>query len=166
MQFLVSLLLGASLLACRTTKDEDQRYFADGKGSSEGIASISVNPPPNTKPGKPLPILPQPQDPPEKGPFYRVCAANDQLTSQQSLTVKALLAAVHQQSCADGERWLRDPRNRSLMIDTEELIELQTLALLQSYPQIRDIYIKIARGVDPICPLLSPQNCHFLLPEF
>jgi len=166
MLFFVSLLLGVSLLGCRTTKEDDQRYFADGKGSNEGIAGVSVNPPPNSKPGTVLPILPQPQDPLEKGDFYRVCVASDQLTSQQSLTVKALLAAVHQQTCADAERWLRDSRNQSLMIESEELVELQTLALLQSYPQIRDVYLKIARGVDPICPLQSPQKCHFSQPEF
>ncbi|WP_141732091.1 hypothetical protein [Oligoflexus tunisiensis] len=167
MRFVVSLLTSIVLICCRTTKEEDKRFFAAGQSSNEGIAGVNVNPPPDPKPGKPLPpLIPEAADPLEKGAFYQLCQAQNQLTSQQFLTVKALLAAVHQQDCAAGERWLRDQRNKSIMIDSEELVELQTLTLLQNYPHIRDLYIKIARGVAPVCPVSRPQNCHFSVPEF
>lgn len=166
MRLLFAVLAVALILSCRTTKEDDQRYFAASKSSNEGIAGISVNPAPQPNPGKPVPLLPEPADPVEKGAFYTICAAQNQLSTQQALTVKALLTAVHQQTCAAGESWLRDQRNKTLMIESEELVELQTLGLLQNYSHIQDVYIKAAKGVDPICPLRSPQTCHFLKPDF
>jgi hypothetical protein len=166
MRIIVSLLTGIVLISCRTTKEEDKRFFAPAQSSNEGIAGVNVNPPPDPRPGKPLPTLPIAPDPLEKGAFYQLCQAKNQLASPQILTINALLAAVHQQDCAAGERWLRDQRNRSIMIDSEELVELQSLALLRHYPHIRDLYIKIARGVEPVCPVPLPQNCHFTVPDF
>jgi hypothetical protein len=167
MRFILSLLTGLLLLSCRTTMEDDERFFAKGKDSNEAVAGISVTQKPAPKPGVPIPSpLPNPMDPLEKGAFYRFCGAKDQLTSEQALTVKAMLAAAHQQNCEDAERWLRDQRNGSMMIESEELVELQGLALLQNYPHIRNVYILLARGVEPLCPLASPQTCHFRRPEF
>jgi hypothetical protein len=167
MRFIVSLLTGLLLLSCRTTKEEDERFFAQGKESNGAVAGIAVNHKPAPKPGIPIPSpLPNPTDSPEKGPFYSLCMARDQLTSEQALTVKALLAAAHQTTCDDAEVWLRDQRNKSIMIESEELVELQSLSLLQNYPHIRSVYILIARGVEPICPLVLPQTCQFRQPEF
>ncbi|HYX37915.1 MAG TPA: hypothetical protein VE954_32845 [Oligoflexus sp.] len=166
MRFIVSLLTGLVLFSCRTTKEEDKRFFAESKGSNDGLQGVAVTPLPKPVPGTPVPTLPEPADPLEKGAFYGMCKAKDQLTSQQALTVKALLAAVHQKDCLAGERWLRDQRNKTVMIESEELVELQTLTLFQNYPHVRDVYIRIAKGVDPVCPLRLPQTCHFSLDEF
>jgi hypothetical protein len=167
MRFIVSLLTGLLLLGCRTTKEEDDRFFAEGKSSNGAASGVSVTQKPAPKLGVPLPSpIPNPTDPLEKGAFYRFCVAKNQLTSEQALTVKALLAATHQTTCDGAERWLRDPRNASIMIESEELVELQSLALLQSYPLIRNVYILLARGVEPLCPLALTQICHFRQPEF
>lgn len=167
MRFIVSLLTGLLLLSCRTTKEDDERFFAKGKKSNDAVAGVSVTQKPAPKPGVPTPSpLPNPTDPLEKGAFYRFCLARSQLTSEQALTVKAMLAAAHQQTCEDAERWLRDQRNASIMIESEELVELQSLALLQNYPHIRNVYILLARGVEPLCPLALPQTCFFRQPEF
>lgn len=167
MRFLTSVLTGLLLLSCRTTKDDDERFFAKGKDSNGEVAGVSVAQRPAPKPGVPTPSpLPNPTDPLEKGAFYSLCMARDQLTSAQALTVKAMLAAVHQTSCEAAEVWLRDQRNKSIMIESEELVELQSLALLQNYPHIRNVYILIARGVEPICPLPLTQTCQFKVPEF
>lgn len=167
MRFIVSLLTGLLLLSCRTTKEDDERFFAKGKDSNGAVAGVSVAQKPAPRPGVPIPSpLPNPTDPLEKGAFYSLCMARDQLTSAQALTVKAMLAAVHQTTCEAAEVWLRDPRNKSIMIESEELVELQSLSLLQNYPHIRNVYILIARGVEPLCPLDLPQTCQFRQPEF
>ncbi len=167
MRFLTSVLVGLVLLACRTTKEDDERVFAQGNKSNEGIAGVNVSSRPEPKPGEPLPpLIPEAGDPLEKGAFYRLCEAKNQLSVAQALTVKALLAAAHQKTCADAERWLRDSRNASIMIESEELVELQSLAVLRNYPHIRNVYITVAKGVEPICPLALPQACQFREPAF
>lgn len=167
MRFIVSLLAGFALLGCRTTKEDDERFFAKGESSNDGLAGVTVNQKPQPDSGEPLPsLIPKPADPIEKGAFYRLCMAKNQVTSKQALTIQAMLAAVHQQECDDAESWLRDQRNTSLMIESEELVELQSLALLQNYPHIRNVYITVAKGVEPLCPLPLPQVCHFRKPEF
>jgi hypothetical protein len=167
MRFIVSLLAGFALLGCRTTKEDDERFFAKGKKSNDGLAGVKVNQKPEPKPGEALPsLIPNPSDPIEKGAFYRLCMAKDQLTSKQALTIQAMLAAVHQVECDEAERWLRDQRNSSLMIESEELVEVQSLVLLQNYPHIRNVYITVAKGVEPLCPLPLPQICHFKTREF
>jgi hypothetical protein len=167
MRFIVSLLTGFALLGCRTTKEDDERFFAKGKRSNDGLAGVTVNQKPQPNPGEPLPsLIPDPAEPIEEGAFYRLCMAKDQLTSKQALTMKAMLAAVHQQECDDAERWLRDQRNASLMIESEELVEVQSLKILQNYPHIRNVYVTVAKGVELLCPLPLPQICHFKKPEF
>lgn len=167
MRFIVSLLAGFVLLGCRTIKEDDERFFAQGNKSNDGIAGVNVNQRPEPKTGEPLPpLIPDAGDPLEKGAFYVLCEAKNQLSSAQALTMKALLAAVHEQRCADAERWLRDTRNTSIMIESEELVELQSLSVLQNYPHIRNVYITLAKGVEPLCPLALPQSCHFREPAF
>lgn len=167
MRYIVSLLTGLVLLGCRTTKEDDKRFFSKANKSNDGLAGVSVNQKPEPKPGEPLPSpLPEAREPIEKGAFYGLCAAKNQLSSAQALTVKAMLAATHQQKCADAELWLRDSRNSSIMIESEELVELQSLTVLQNYPHILNVYITLAKGVDSLCPLSLPQTCHFREPAF
>lgn len=167
MRFVISLLAAFVLLSCRTTKEDDKRFFAEANKSNDGIAGVAVNQKPKPKPGEPLPpLIPEAADPLEKGAFYLLCEAKDQLSSAQALTVKALLAAVHEQTCRDAERWLRDSRNASIMIESEELVDLQSLAVLQNYPHILNVYILLAKGVEPVCPLALPQTCRFKEPAF
>jgi hypothetical protein len=167
MRFPVCLLTAFLLLGCRTTKEDDTRHFAKADKSNDGLAGVSVKQKPEPKPGEPLPpLIPEAASPIESGAFYRICMAKDQLTSEQSLTLKAMLAATHQSNCVEAERWLRDQRHASLMIESEELVDLKSLSLLQSYPHIRNVYILVARGVELVCPLVSPQTCHFKQPEF
>lgn len=163
---LLTLVITQYCMACRTSQPEDQRDFAKSRGTNDGVAGVTIHPPPPANQGTPVPLLPKPAEPLEKGAFYVLCEARAQLSSAQALTVKALLAATHQQSCTAGEEFLRDGRNQSLQIESEELVEVQSLTLLQNYPHIRNVYILVAKGVDALCPLGYPQICHFRKPEF
>jgi hypothetical protein len=167
MRFPVCLLTAFLLLGCRTTKENDTRHFAKADKSNDGLAGVVVQNKPEPRPGEALPpLIPEAADPIESGAFYRICMARDQLASEQALTIKAMLAATHQLNCVDAERWLRDQRHASILMEHEELVDLKSLSLLQNYPHIRNVYILVARGVELLCPLASPQICHFKRPEF
>lgn len=165
----VLILTGLLFLpSCRTTKEEDERVFTQGTGSTSnvGITHTTQKLPP-AKPGTPpAPTIPEPATAVEEGVFYVVCAARDGLPGPQALTIKAMLAAMVRKDCAEGELWLRSQKNKAIRVDSEALVELQTLAILESYPHIADVYIKAAKGVARECPLHSEQKCHFLPSDF
>lgn len=155
------------LQSCKTPQGEDKRFFAAGQASDGEAGATSNISAPQPKPSMPLPPLiggPKETDL-EKGAFYVICQAQTQLTGPQILTLKALRAATHQQDCLASERYLRDERNKRLMIESEELVELNLLSLLKAYPHIKHISIKVAKGVDRVCPLPSEQTCHFIDPD-
>ncbi len=160
---LVTILSALFLCGCRTTKEDDKRFFAELDKSKGVNASRGDTTVPTPNPGvPPPPIFPDPgQGLGEDQPFRKLCEAGEQLPPSQALTVKALLVATHQQECAAAEAYLQDERNKRLMIESEELIELETLAVLKAYDHIRELWITIAKGVERRCPLRSDQVCHF-----
>ncbi len=160
----VSFLL---LQSCKTPQVDDKRFFASGRKTDAEGATTSKISAPQPQPGTPLPpLIGGPRETElESGAFYVICKAQTQLTGPQSLTLRALRAATHQQDCLASEKYLRDERNKRLMIESQELVELSLLSLLKAYPHIKDISIKVAKGVDRVCPLPSEQTCHFVGPD-